>query len=57
MRLPKSPFVSRKRYQRELREVIGNYEAALSAVRKAYEAERRAIDVSTSLISAVKEES
>lgn len=57
MRILKFPLVSRKRHQRELREMKATYEAALSAVRKAYDAERRAMDVSTSLISAVREDS
>jgi hypothetical protein len=55
--MPKSPVISRKRHIQELRAVAANYEAALSAVRRSYEAERQAMDVSTSLINAVREES
>lgn len=57
MRTLRFPLVSRKRHLRELQEIKNTYEAALSAVRQAYEAERRAMAVSTSLISAIKEDS
>lgn len=57
MRVPQFPLISRKRHYREIECIIDAHRQALVAVKKAYDAERRALSVSTELFSAYKEES
>lgn len=49
------PLMSRKRHYREIESIIDAHEQALLAVKRAYEAERRALAVSTELFPAYKE--